>query len=228
MNYSISDIIFWSEVNIDHLEFLLADINDNHLGIKTKLEEHKEAFIKLINNPDDEYYIYRNIKIHSAYINDINDIKINDNYIYQNNLYTIKHMIKEGFSFYSILLVLEQDKTPIPILENIKIHESLLPSTLDHLHMIKEIDNVDPAKVNYFYRKYLALERLQNKIYLHYSQFGRLNPIKRLNIKLIKASVQLLNFYENLKHDNKIITHIIKEEKYYLDLLYRFKKSFRK
>lgn len=221
MLYNIKDINFWNSINIDHIDLLLENIND--LYLKNKLEAFRNDFLELINNIEDDNFLYQNIKTHTQFINDITDMKN----VYLNQDYSLGHMINEGICGYRILLIIEQNAYPIPIIENIRIQEMLLPASIEHLKLMNKLTDSDNAKkINRYYQKMIKLKEKQNKVYLHFSQYGKVNKILKFNKQILKSSKKLITFYQKLDRDKLVIlNHIIKEEEYYIDLLQRIKKS---
>jgi len=221
MLYNNDDVLFWNQITIDHLNFIINEVNDE---FKPKLINQLNYFESLKNMEQNEYYIYRNIKAHINFINTINELNLDI------QTYSIKHMIEEGFTFYRILLIINQNKVPIPIIENIKIQQILLPSSIEHINIMKkEITNSRLLKKIIMHQKnLLKLEYRQHQEYIHYSQYGQVKEIFTLNDKIFHNGRLLVNLYEEIAkdHPTDILNHIIKEEKYYLNLITRFKKSF--
>lgn len=220
MIYNLSDIVFWNSINIDHIEILLADVRD--LDLQNKLINYRNEFNDLNNNINNEEHIYLNIKTHSQFINDLSEIKK----IYQQQDYSLNHMINEGICGYRILLIIEQKTSPIPLIENIRIQEMLLAASIDHLkYMIREANGKELKQLQRYYYHIELLRKKQNQAFLYFSQYADIKKILNINKHILQSSTKHINFYKKLKRDNLLVNHIIKEEEYYISLLARIKKA---
>ena len=222
MLYNNNDILFWNSISIEHIDLLLESLSEDDL--KDILNNYKNAFIYLNEIDNDEDYIYHCIKIHSQFINELASKKSE----IKSNNYSINHIINEGIYAYRILLIIEQKAKPIEIIENIRIQEMIIPNSIEHL--IKVINIKDKYKVNLKLKKKKKKSNLlktkQNKYFYYYSKTGNIKKIISLNKTIYKTINKSIKQYNILNtNPTNILSHIIKEEDYYLSLLDRIKKA---